>query len=528
MATKKNLNVVPSKETESLDVSEGRMKLGAYSLPSLATKSGYIEEEAKQELKFPRAINLYKQMGRDPNIASAIGVIETMISRVSWEVKVPKTASKEEQERCKKLNYNLKILDRSWEEYILEMTSFLQYGFSPLEKIYKEIDTAKHGKFKGWKDFSPIAQETVDRWVYDETTGELIGIIQDLTRINTDFRTKTYDKKVGIPIKKIMNFRNNPKRNNPQGTSPLVSCYIPYKYSTLVAEIEAVGVAKDLRGVPKLGVEASFLARASVAGSDEEATLNELTTQASNLSANDQAYVICPLQYDDKGMPLFTFELMGVQGGQKNFSTDEILKRYSNSILQCFFADVLKLGQDAHGSFSLASSKTSLLAFGVESHLKTIQRTLNHDLIPQTYRLNGWEYDPDTSCRFEHGDIEDAELEELSKAVQRCVSTGAIRPTEDVESFLRHQMFKLESVSESGTKLLDTESTSRASDGMKTGSGNGTSTSPAGRDNSTSNSENASGFTVIKTLEDFSIVKNNRTGKEFNIPTEDLEDFISE
>ena len=50
----------------------------------------------------------------------------------------------------------------------------------------------------------------------------------------------------------------------------------------------------------------------------------------------------------------------------------------------------IRLGQDGVGSYSLADSKTNMLAMAIESRLKEIRDVLNSELIPFLSRLNGW------------------------------------------------------------------------------------------------------------------------------------------
>ena len=205
--------------------------------------------------------------------------------------------------------------------------------------------------------------------------------------------------------------------------------------------------------------------------------------------AGEQAYVLTPIAYDNSGKPLFTFSLEGVKGsGGKNYDTDTIVKRYDSRILMAFFADVLKLGNDGSGSFSLADAKSTLLTLGIEYHLRNIAKTLNHDLIPQIYRLNGWDYDPEKSCKFCFGDIEKQDLEALSSFLQRVTAVGLLRPTEKLEAKIREAAFGMSSVEQDGDTILETESTSRSGEGMSEGlnSGTGTSTSEGG-DRSISN-----------------------------------------
>ena len=92
-------------------------------------------------------------------------------------------------------------------------------------------------------------------------------------------------------------------------------------------------------------------------------------------------------------------------------------------------ADVLILGQDQVGSFSLAGSKTNILAVAIDARLKEIQEVLNNDLIPSLFKLNGWE--DEELPKFVYGDLEERDLEILSKAIQRIAAVGLVAKTPD-------------------------------------------------------------------------------------------------
>jgi len=484
----KNTNI---RTTTNLNPATQRMRVGAYSAPSLSTVQGYILEEARTELRFPRSTAIYKTMLLDANIAAALNIIEVMISRVAWEVVVPKDASEEEQTRAEQLNYNMLTMERPWEEYIGETLSYLTYGFHTPEKLYEKFVGTPVGDFVGWKDFRTISQDTVSKWIFDKQSGTLAGLKQDTNRIPSDFRTTVGTGEV--PRKKFMLFRNAPKRDNPEGVSPLKSCYVSWKYRSLIEELETIGVSKDFGGTPLIGVDVAYLAKASADHTSPEASVvQELKTQAANLHVGEQSYGIIPIAYDDKGKPLFTFDLKGIEGGGKQYDSSEIVKRHDTKILMTFLADVLKLGSDQHGSFALAENKNSLLAMGIEHHLKNIQRTLNHDLIRQTYELNGWDFDPRKACRFEFGDLEDRDIDTLSKSLQRVAATNLLRPTEDIEDTIRCKFLDLPPLKESDTTLLPVVAmVSRSGDGMASGLNDGVGESSSeGDDNSISNKEN--------------------------------------
>jgi len=209
-----------------------------------------------------------------------------------------------------------------------------------------------------------------------------------------------------------------------------------------------------------------------------------------NIHSNEQAGLVLPQAHDPESrQPLFDFELMGVQGG-KQYDTDAVCRRWDFKILTALFADILKIGQDQVGSFALAGEKTNLMSMAIDARLQEIADVLNNDLIPQTFRMNGWD---DTEYpKFTYGNLNEIDLEEFSKAVQRIFSVNAIEADRPVMNKIRTTAFKVDPKPEDEPVNKDElpKQESRSGDGMST-SGEGTATDPSGTDTSSSNSENA-------------------------------------
>lgn len=495
MATQNQIQPQP---VTNLKPSLKRMNLNQVALPSLATVLGRITEEARTELVFPANVTTFNKMMLETNVATAVNVFQMMISRVPWKVAAPTKSSQEEKDRAKLLNANMHQLKRPWAEYINEALSILQYGFCPIEKVYQKDLTIDGKTFIGWKHFPVISQVSVKNWFFDDKTGTLEGLKQDISNLRDRNPLTAGTSQGGLPSNekeigsyKFLLFRHNPKRDNPEGNSPLKQCYITWKYLSIIEEFEVIGVTKDLGGVVVFDVPQEVMVEAAADPTSWQATfITDLEKKAAAITAGDQSYLIMPKVYDDKGNPLYDFKLQGVEGGGKQYNTNELAMRHSKKILMSFFADVLSLGSDTDGSYSLADSKTSLMSMGIEAVLENLKRTLNHDLMRQTYELNGWSYDPLASAGFEYGDLEEEDLEALSGFIQRTMAVGAMRPTSDLEDKLRG-LLDLDPMKEAKPEILETENISRAGDGMNSGMGNGVGKSTSkGSDRSKSNKEN--------------------------------------
>lgn len=196
--------------------------------------------------------------------------------------------------------------------------------------------------------------------------------------------------------------------------------------------------------------------------------------------------------YDPESkLPYFKFSLLSVQNSGSQYINDAIL-RWDKKILTALFADVLILGQDKVGSFSLADSKNSILAMVIESRLKEIQDVLNNELIPYLFKMNGW--DDEKLPKFVFGDLDDIDLEAFSKAVQRIKAVGLIAPTTKNINHIA-EILKLpdrvnESLSQEEVNTLMGKDVSRSGDGFNSPSGQGTSQKVAEGDSSSMNVEN--------------------------------------
>lgn len=475
------------------------MKMGEIGTSGISFTHGNITEELKRDLAFPYATQTYKLMTYDSAVSSALGIIEVLVRRSEWKVKPPKNPTAEELERTEFIESCMTDMTRPFSEFIGEVLSYLTYGHSYHEMVFKprkgkSSNTKYPSKFNdnliGWAKLPVRSQTTIDKWIYDNKKSEFVGLRQNLGLVNREAYYNLVDDNDFsqyrlIPFTKLLQFRWNPKRDNPEGQSPLRGCYISWKYKTTIEEYEAVGVSRDLAGMPIIELPPEYMAED--APEDRKVVYEYFKDLIRNIHANQSAGVIMPKFIDATSkQDMFGFRLEGVNGG-KNYDTTPIISRYENKILMAFFADILKMGQDTVGSFALSDNKNNLLAFMVEAQLKLITEVLNEQLIPTTFRMNGWS--EDRLPVFEYGDIEDTDLEGVSKFIQRVVSVGAVEVDTEMSDKLREMV---DMIPADKTKKLNEElipnSGSRSGDGLKSGSsGSGTGKADGSSGDSSSN-----------------------------------------
>ena len=455
-----------------------------------------VREQIKKELRWPEVATTYKAMMNDPMIYAGTSLIEMMMSKVNWSVKEPTNATEDQKKKTLFIKQCMGDMEHSWEDFIKEVLSYLSYGFSVHEKVFRRRNEESGSKYSdnliGWRKFGVRSQDTLGQWQWSKDGRRLTAAYQDLSKIHNDsvdrfsyyFNNKDKEANgIRIPRKKFMLFRYNPKRDNPIGNSPLNACYIPWKVRTVIEEREAIGVQRNLEGMPVLGLHPKYMS--PDATPEDQAVYEYYKNIMRNIQNNEQGTIIYPLMYNDSGKKIVEFELMSSQGG-KSQDTDKIIKRYDDKILTALFADILKLGQDSHGSFSLAGAKTNIVAVNIESRLKEIAGVLNQDLVAQTFKKNGWKDTVLPEIIFE--DLDEEDLDEFSKMIQRIASVGYLpRDKEVIYEVAKRTGFDNP---ERKFESLFPESSSRSGDGMKS-AGEGTSNQVGGSDKSTSNKENS-------------------------------------
>lgn len=472
------------------DNSKASLQMKQIGHTGLPTAMGLVRDDFYNELEYPFAAKTFKNMVYHPTVASAVTVIKDTIRKVNWDVK-PVDDSEEAKEQAEFIQSCMQDMDRPWKEYINEFLSIITYGFSLNEKVFKRRKNKK-SKFTdnkiGWKKLPSRNQASVKRWVWDEEGRDLIGVVQDLALVKRGAsRYETTNPIVGIPIEKLLHFRHDAQLDNPEGNSPLKSAYIPWKYMVTIEEYEAVGISRDLAGMPIIYLPPEYMAEN--ASDDKKAVYTYMQQVVRNINANEQAGLVFPRFIDPETKhDAFGFELANTQGG-KSYDTDAIIRRYEQKILMSFLADVLIIGHGNTGSFSLASEKSNLLSTKIAAILDQIVEVINNDLIPHTFRINGW--DDSETPKIVYNDFEKTSLDEVGKLVQRAVSVGALEVDKELSNKLR-ELIEVPPADESNpVTIVNPNNNGNGGEGMKT-AGEGTATNPGGSDSSSDNNENAS------------------------------------
>lgn len=404
----------------------------------LGKTSGFVIDEFISELRGIRGARVYREMSdNDPVVGAMVYAIEKLILAIKWDVAPyqdgDEPVKKKDQKNADFLEECMYDMSESWSAMISQILSFLVYGYAFCEIVYKKrvSPDAKSGEKRskytdgkiGWRKIALRGQETLWDWVFDDNGGVRAFQQQD-----------PYSNKglVTIPIEKGLLFRTANPRNNPEGRSILRNAYRPWKFKKTIEEIEAVGIERDLAGLPVAYVPPSMLS--SAATTAEVSARNAMQDLIRRIKRNENEGVLFPLAYDEQGRELYKLTLLN-SGGTRQFNTDAVVQRYDQRIAMTVLADFILLGHDKVGSFSLGASKIDLFTSAIQQIADTIADTFNDHAIPRLFKLNG--LDTTRLPEIKAGEITHVDLGVLGDFVSKMTAAGAMQPDMAMDNYLR-------------------------------------------------------------------------------------------
>jgi hypothetical protein len=228
-------------------------------------------------------------------------------------------------------------------------------------------------------------------------------------------------------------FRPSSHKDSPEGRSVFRSAYEAWFYKRNIKKLEAIGIERELAGLPVLKVPPQLF-NPDASPTDKKA-MQQAKDIVKGIKVDEQMGVVLPALYDSKNNPLYELSLLS-SGGSQRIDTDKVINRYDQRIAMSVLADFVLLGHQGVGSYSLADSKTTIFTMAIGAWLTSITEVINRDAIPMLWRMNGWPLD--RLPKMVYGDIETVDIDKLAKYIQTLSNSGmALFPDEGLEEHLR-------------------------------------------------------------------------------------------
>lgn len=381
---------------------------------------GLVDEEFVRELRGDKGRRTYREMSEnDPIVAACLMTTRQFLRQIPVDVEG------EDERSAELVRTALGDMSRTWSDVLTEILTMLVYGWSALEIVYKRRggdaeDPSRRSKYSdgliGWRKLAPRAQESLRGWVYDD---------EESVRGLEQLPAPSY-RLVTIPIEKLLLFRTETIRDNPEGRSLLRGAYQPWFFARRIKVIEGVGIERDLAGLPVVRIPSSVIARGG-------AVYEAYKDLGRNLRRDEQESVVLPSDRDASGNLLYELELLST-GGARQFDTNEIVRRYQVEVATALLADFVLLGHNQVGSYALANSKNNVFTIALAGWMDSILEVFNRFAIPRLLVLNGMS--TATPPKLVRGDIVEPDLAGMGQYITALA--GAFPEVSLVPGLLDH------------------------------------------------------------------------------------------
>ena len=405
--------------------------LGEIGRSGLLITGGQVYEEFLPQLRGPQGRKVFREMSdNDPVIGGILLAFEKTLTRLEWRIEAVPDADSDDLQKAKFVQECWEDMDEPWSSTLNSILSNMIYGWSYHEVVYKQRkgpdnDPTKRSRYTdgkiGWRKWASRSQESLLRWETDDY-GDVTAMTQFVTG----------DGSLTIPFEKALLFRTTTNRNNPEGRSLIRNAYRPWYFKKRIEEIEAIGIERDLAGLPVAWAPAEYFF--PDASADQKALMAELQKIVQNIKRNEIEGVVFPLAYDEGGHKKVDLTLL-TTGGQRQFDTDKVITRYNQQIAMSLLADFLMLGHENTGTQSLGEDKLKLWMMAVEAVAKGVTSVVNEYAIPRLLKINGM--DAQRPPLLVHGEVTKTNLLTLGSFLYQMVESGVIVPDRELEQMVR-------------------------------------------------------------------------------------------
>lgn len=404
-----------------------RADFGEIGVSGIRRFAGIVQEEFLTNLQGLRGVKVYREMGDNDSIVGAcLYAIEQVIKKASWSVE-PSGDDAIHLEAASFIKSCTNDMSHSWLDFISEALTCLQYGWAWHEIVYKvrkgqtsDLTTnSKHNDgLIGWAKLPLRLQSSWYEWKFDDYGG-----VQAFVQCAPpDYKILT------IPYEKSILFRAKNIGNNPEGRSILRSAYRAWYFKKSIEELEAIGVERDLVGLPVFQPPEGF----DVNSTENAAVKAQVRKLIANLRRDEQEGILLP--------PGWTLSLLTNGVSRRQFDVDRIINRYDKRIAATVLAQFIMLGMDRIGSFALSKNQNDLFLSACQSLLDNICDTLNMFAVPRLIALNpkfSQLINEGKYPRFVTGKIAELALTDIATYVSMLGKSGFLVPDVDLEKELK-------------------------------------------------------------------------------------------
>lgn len=400
----------------------------------LIYSGGEIREERLDDLRGPKGVKTFGQMGDDAIIGAGLRAIRLLILQAEWRVE---PANREDADAVAAKRFldeciaDLGTTGDPWRRTLGEILTMNQFGWAAMEPVYKyrrgpeasrREDRSQYADgLTGWQGLEPRSQDSLVRWEFDDR-----GRVEEMIQ-----QDPNQYREIPIPIDDLLLFAPERTKGNPEGRALIRAAYESWYYKVGARRFEAI-VLERFGGFPKVTMPAEYmLASASV---DQASVRDALVCAATQFRVNRQSHFTIPALFDERGNKLFDIAIEPSKADLADF--DRVINRYNREIAISMLVDILLLGHEKVGSYALSSSKTDLLGYALAAIMDEVCDVMNRKAIPELFRRNP-QFPAHALPKLVHGDVETPDLSVLGSYIQALQMVGVDLSDEPTQQLLR-------------------------------------------------------------------------------------------
>lgn len=363
---------------------------------------GRIEDDFLREWNGEEKVKRIKQMTMNsPVIGAAVMAVELQLRDIDWMFV---SEAGEDDPRIELANAALKNLD--FDAHLAAALNAAWYGWAVFTETYERTPNGLL-----WKRLKELGHDTIMNWTY-EGNEELTGL-QQWPHLWPD----------PIPLNRMVHYRIRAPLDSPEGRSLLRPAWLPFYYATGLQEIEAIGLERNLAGLP---VITPPMGANTDAGSDDMTLAAQIVRNVRN---DEQGGLVLPPPNGEGDHNRWQFSLLSSAGMSKAIDTNIVISRYEKRILMSFLAQFLMLGMDSVGALATFEGGNDFFTAAINSIADTIAKQFSDQALKRLMELNG--QDPD-GIMLTHTPAGDMELDILGNFLQAIQGFITLTPEDEV------------------------------------------------------------------------------------------------
>lgn len=338
----------------------------------------------------------------DETVGAMLWCISAMVAQISWkhEPQIDGKKSLADPTAMAMADFADSLLldmDHSWGDHVDDALNMVWAGFSPIEMVTKQR-SAPNSRFAdgyyGFKRLSLRDPITIWGWMYDEAHQNVLAA-----------RQMTYWGSATIPMWKMLHYRTTMSPEKPMGKSLIRSAHRAWVLKNRIQDTEAIGIERELVGLPIVRVPQEDLDTANETEADNvtptkaamaaRQKIQNAIQAATSMRFNKSGGLLLPSDtFSDETptdkTPKYDFKIV-TSGGTRTIDTRTVARDYDVAIARTVLMQFLHLGTRSSGSYGLSDDQSTMAVSSLTALAVKIAEEWNRKGLALIWSINAFD-----------------------------------------------------------------------------------------------------------------------------------------